>query len=148
MFQENLALLYERDLNKLKVEIGAYLNEEDLWVVDKNISNSAGNLCLHICGNLQHFVGHHLGKTNYERNREGEFNDKHIPREKMMLEIDKTIELINRVIPSLTDKNLQVKDPAKFNNWDMEVQAFLISIYGHLNYHLGQINYHRRLLSE
>ncbi len=67
MIIESLQTLYSRDLNKLKAEIEAYQNEENLWIIDKNISNSAGNLCLHLVGNLNHFIGEQLGNTGYVR---------------------------------------------------------------------------------
>jgi len=50
MIIESLKSLYNRDLNKLKFEIESYKNEESIWKIDKNIWNSAGNLCLHLVG--------------------------------------------------------------------------------------------------
>ena len=57
MLRKVLAELYERDLDKLRTEIASYENEPDLWKTDEGISNSAGNLCLHLTGNLKHFFG-------------------------------------------------------------------------------------------
>ncbi len=84
MITASLRSLYQRDLNKLKMEIGAYQNEENLWKTDKNISNSAGNLCLHLIGNLNHFIGTHLGNTGYVRQRELEFSLKDIPKTELI----------------------------------------------------------------
>lgn len=80
MITESLRSLYSRDLNKLKTEIEAYQNEENLWKTDKNIANSAGNLTLHLVGNLNHFIGAQLGNTGYIRHRELEFSLKDIPQ--------------------------------------------------------------------
>ncbi|MCB0505039.1 MAG: DinB superfamily protein, partial [Cyclobacteriaceae bacterium] len=55
--------LFERDLTQLEKEIDLYKKEEDLWLLPEGISNTGGNLCLHIAGNLQHFIGHVLGGT-------------------------------------------------------------------------------------
>ena len=74
MITESLKSLYNRDLNKLKTELEAYQNEENLWKVDKNIANSAGNLVLHLVGNLNHFIGTHLGNTGYVRQRDQSFH--------------------------------------------------------------------------
>ena len=41
MLIETLIKLFKRDLNKLKVEIESYSNEQNLWLVDKGIGNSA-----------------------------------------------------------------------------------------------------------
>ena len=75
-----LRLLYSRDLNRLKVEIEFYQKEESLWKIDKNISNSGGNLCLHLVGNLNTYIGAELGKTGYVRQRDLEFSLKDIPK--------------------------------------------------------------------
>ncbi len=73
---EQIQFFYKRDLEKLKTEINLYNNENILWVIDKEISNSAGNLCLHLIGNLNYFIGTVLGKTNYFRTRDLEFSQK------------------------------------------------------------------------
>ncbi len=141
-----ILFLYKRDLNKLKEEINAYQDEENIWKVDGKILNSAGNLALHLCGNLQHFIGHVLGGTHYQRNRDLEFAQKGVSREEIIKEIDQTISTLEKVIPLL--------DPASFEN-HFPIQVFkepytiiqmIIHLQGHLNYHLGQVNYHRRLI--
>ena len=43
---------FERDLTALEKEITAYSDERNLWITSKHIKNSAGNLCLHVIGNL------------------------------------------------------------------------------------------------
>ncbi len=77
---ESLAKLYDRDLQKLRNEIDVYENEADLWIIKSEINNSAGNLCLHLIGNLNHYIGHQLGETDYVRNRPLEFSDKNVPK--------------------------------------------------------------------
>jgi hypothetical protein len=107
MLTETLKSLFNRDLNKLKLEIESYQNESQIWEIDKNISNSAGNLCLHLIGNINTYIGAELGKTGYIRDRPLEFSLKDIPRSELISKIEQTT---------------------------------------HLGYHLGQINYHRRLI--
>jgi len=68
-----LKSLIIRDLEKLKEEIAAYQNEEKLWHIEKNIANSAGNMCLHLVGNLNTYIGAAYGETGYVRNRPDEF---------------------------------------------------------------------------
>ena len=84
MFKDELVEIFIRDLDKLEQEINAYSDESRLWVIKSEIKNSAGNLCLHLTGNLQHFIGAVLGKTGYVRNRDAEFSDKNIPRSRLV----------------------------------------------------------------
>ncbi|MDQ1160123.1 putative damage-inducible protein DinB [Chryseobacterium sp. SORGH_AS 447] len=143
---QSLQSLFVRDLTKLKTEIEAYRNEEVIWQIDKNISNSAGNLCLHLVGNLNHFVGAILGNSDYVRNRELEFSQKDIPRTELIGQIDSTIETINRSLEKLSAADLEQEFPLESLGYKMTTGYFLIHLFGHLGYHLGQINYHRRLL--
>lgn len=146
MIIESLCSLYHRDLSKLIVEIEAYQNEEYLWKIDKNISNSAGNLCLHLIGNLNHFIGAQLGNTGYIRHRELEFSLKDIPRTELIEKIEATIKMIDSVLPQLNEEDLKKEYPLIVFEDTMTTDYFLIHLIAHLDYHLGQINYHRRLL--
>ncbi|UHO38276.1 DinB family protein [Chryseobacterium capnotolerans] len=146
MITTPLRSLYQRDLNKLKTEVEAYQNEENLWRIDKNISNSAGNLCLHLIGNLNHFIGTHLGNTNYIRHRELEFSLKDIPRTELIEKIEATAAMIDSVLSQLPETEIEKEYPLIVFEDKMTTGYFLIHLLSHLDYHLGQINYHRRLL--
>lgn len=148
MLQQSFATLFERDLNKLKQEIEAYTNEADLWKVQGGIANSAGNLCLHLVGNLKHFVGKILGNIPYERQREKEFSDKDIPKAQLLQAIDETKQAVLPTIQQLTFEMLDNNYPVEVFGYEMTIEYFLVHLYGHLDYHLGQINYHRRLLNK
>jgi len=143
----SLIELFIRDLNKLNDEILAYPDEYSLWEVDAKIKNSGGNLAIHIIGNLNHFIGAHLGSTNYIRQRDKEFNDKNVPRELIIDHIKDIKNILNDVLSSLNNEALSRNYPIEVFGKPMSTEYFLIHLYGHLNYHLGQINYHRRLLS-
>jgi hypothetical protein len=147
MLLEVLKSLFDRDLNKLKSEILAYKNENVIWDTEKNISNSAGNLCLHLVGNLNAFIGAELGNTGYIRQRDLEFSLKDVPRDELIQEIDDTILMLNKVFDGLSEEVLQKEYPKLiFDNY-ISTEYFLIHLSTHLTYHLGQINYHRRLLN-
>ncbi|MGG7552255.1 DinB family protein [Chryseobacterium arthrosphaerae] len=146
MITESLQSLYKRDLNKLKTEIEAYQKEENIWKTDKNISNSAGNLCLHLIGNLNHFIGAQLGNTGYIRHRELEFSLKDIPQAELTEKIEATATMIDTVLSQLSDEDLKKEYPLVVFEDKMTTGYFLIHLVTHLDYHLGQINYHRRLL--
>ena len=148
MIQQTLSELFERDLTKLKEEISLYADESKIWTVKGEIKNSAGNLTLHLLGNLNHFVGAILGNNGYVRNRDAEFSDKNVPCDEINNNIDKTIGVIKSTLSKISDEDLKKDYPVKVlkNKETMKTEFFLIHLVGHLNYHLGQINYHRRLL--
>ena len=144
--KNSLIQLFSRDLDRLEKEISSYKSDTVLWKIEKNINNSAGNLAIHILGNLNHFIGATLGNSGYVRDREGEFIGKNISRQSISTQTDEVKKIIESVISSLTDKDLNKIYPLNVFKKEMTTEYFLIHLYGHLNYHLGQINYHRRLL--
>lgn len=146
MLTQTLNKLFKRDLNKLKEEIKLYSNESNLWIVDKDVLNSGGNLCLHLVGNLNHFIGAEIGKTNYIRQRDLEFSLKNVPRTELIQQIDDVMLVIETVLHTLTEEDLQKEYSRRVFEDTMTVEYFLVHLSMHLGYHLGQINYHRRLL--
>ncbi|MGC4104567.1 DinB family protein [Ferruginibacter sp.] len=139
--------LFERDLNKLKTEIGLYKDENSLWIIKEGIGNSGGNLCLHLLGNLNHFIGAVLGNTGYVREREKEFNLKDIPQKDLCAHIEQTISIVNTTLSKLTAEDLEKNFPIEVFGKPLTTGFLLVHLTTHLSYHLGQINYHRRLLA-
>ncbi|RPI75280.1 MAG: DinB family protein [Ignavibacteriales bacterium] len=146
--KEHLKEIIIRDLGKLRSEIESYSNEKNLWITSGDIKNSAGNLCLHINGGLKHFIGAVLGNNGYVRNREIEFTLKNIPREELLKSTDETIEMIIQTMDSIHESFLTEKYPVPFLDKIVTKGYIFIHLATHLNYHLGQINYHRRLLDK
>ena len=140
-----LKSLYNRDLNRLKVEIESYQNEESLWKIDKHILNSGGNLCLHLLGNLNTYIGAELGETGYIRQRDLEFSMKDIPKTELLEKLESLIQIVSSTLEKLSDEDLKKDYPTEALGYNMTTEYFLIHLLSHLNYHLGQINYHRRL---
>jgi uncharacterized damage-inducible protein DinB len=146
MLQQNLSTIFERDLLKLKEELNSYNREADMWQLKPGISNSAGNLCLHLMGNLHHFIGAGLGHTGYIRNRTAEFELKNVPRQQLLNDIDQTIVMVTTTLQQLPNEMLEKEFPMELPMGKFPTQQFLLHLLTHLSYHLGQINYHRRLL--
>jgi len=146
MLTETLIKLFKRDLGKLKEEIDSYKNESNLWIVTNDVSNSAGNLCLHLVGNLNHFIGAVLGDSGYVRQRDLEFSLKDIPKSELIRQINSTIEVIENTLSKLTKDHLQQEYKRRVFEETMTTAYFLVHLTMHLAYHLGQINYHRRLI--
>lgn len=147
MLIPTLSELFQRDLRQLADQIGQYPSEDALWTIQGEISNSAGNLCLHLCGNLKHFIGAILGQTGYVRDRPYEFAAKDVPRAKLLAEIAETITVVADTLAQLPDADLAKDYPVEKRGEIVSTAHMLFHLYGHLSYHLGQVNYHRRLLN-
>ncbi|MBT8244713.1 MAG: DinB family protein [Winogradskyella sp.] len=143
---QSLIKLFNRDINAIKIELTSYKNESVIWVVDKDISNCAGNLTLHLIGNLNHFIGATLGNTDYVRQRDLEFFQKNVSVAKLIKMLEATKVEIENTLLKLKPSDLQkVYRRNPFEDY-MTTEYFLLHLKSHLAYHLGQINYHRRLL--
>ncbi|WP_316824377.1 DinB family protein [Pedobacter miscanthi] len=146
MLTETLKKLFNRDLTRLKSEIEAYQNEANLWRVDRGIANSAGNLCLHLIGNLNTYIGATLGGTGYIRNRELEFSLKDIPKQELIKMIEETTAIVRETLDQISNEQMNSEYPLFVFEEKTSTEFFLVHLTTHLTYHLGQINYHRRLL--
>jgi uncharacterized damage-inducible protein DinB len=144
--QTSLLLLFQRDIQKLHLEIELYQDESNIWKILNGTSNSGGNLALHLVGNLNTYFGKNLGNTGYIRNREAEFGDKNIPRETLLKAIIDVKEVVSNVLKNLTGEQMKGIYPEEVLGYEMTTEYFLIHLHGHLTYHTGQINYHRRAL--
>lgn len=145
---ESIKKLFQRELTKLKTEIAQYQHEPNIWRVEASIANSTGNLCLHLIGNLNTFIGAQFGNTGYVRQRELEFSSKDIPRQTLIENIEATMLVVENALSTLTLEDLQKEYPRKVLEEMVSTEYFLIHLVMHLAYHLGQINYHRRLLDK
>jgi uncharacterized damage-inducible protein DinB len=141
-----LISLFEKELDTLTEEIKAYEQDEQLWKMADGISNSGGNLCLHLTGNLQHYIGATLGESGYIRNREAEFKLKNIPKLKLLEEIENSKRIVTDTLEQVSKKELDSSYPIQVFDEPMTTEYFLVHLLKHLSYHIGQINYHRRLV--
>jgi uncharacterized damage-inducible protein DinB len=146
MVIDTLKKIFRRDLEKLKQEISLYHDEKNLWVIDKNIANSAGNLCLHLVGNLNTYIGAEIGKSGYIRDRDLEFSQKNVLQQQFIKMVDDTITVVEYGLNKLNEDDLEKEYSLLVFKEKTSTGFFLIHLAVHLDYHLGQINYHRRLL--
>ena len=144
--QTTLYRLFERDLTRLKVELNLYSDEQIIWQTTGQISNTAGNLTLHLLGNLNTYIGAVLGGTDYVRDRPAEFSLKNIPRESLLEQIDALLIILKTTLEKLSDTAFEEEYPLLVFEEKTSTEYFLVHLTTHLAYHLGQINYHRRLL--
>ncbi|QYH38504.1 DinB family protein [Algoriphagus sp. NBT04N3] len=143
---KELIELFERDLKRLEKELEAFKKEENLWKTQGGISNTAGNLILHLNGNLRTFICKEIGGFDYTRDRDFEFAGKGVSREKMRAEIELVSKQLVASLEGLNEETLNQPYPEEKFGYSMTYNFFLMHLYGHFNYHLGQINYLRRIL--
>lgn len=146
MLNNILAKFYERDIRKLIEEVNLFRNEEDLWRPLGSVKNSGGNLVLHIIGGLNHHIGATLAKTGYVRDRDQEFSRKGVERKDLVAQLEKLIPVINDTLNALTPEQMEAEFPRFFDIEGTSTSYVLLQLSLHLNYHLGQVNYLRRIL--
>ena len=146
MLVQTLMILFNRDLKKLRKEIESFRDEKNIWKTEAGIANSSGNLCLHLIGNLNTYIGAVLGNTGYVRNRDLEFSAKDIPRQELLKKIDDTIIVVETTLVLIKNEQLSQEYPILVLEEKTTTEYFLVHLATHLTYHLGQVNYHRRLL--
>lgn len=142
-----LAALFHRDLTKLAQQLPAFPQETLLWECLPGVTNSAGNLLLHLEGNLREYVGLRLAGLPYRRERDQEFLAKGVAIADLAARVDEIRSMVPSVIRQLSDSQLDAVYPDDPHGSPRSTRQFLIHLHGHLNYHLGQIDYLRRILT-
>lgn len=143
---QDITNILTRDLDNLSHEINSFQNEKALWETTGQVTNSGGNLCLHLCGNLNHYIGARLGNSGYERDRSAEFSLKHVPKNELLRLVAQTKEVVRKTLQQLQENDLTNEFPEQVFVYPMTTGFFLVHLSTHLAYHLGQINYLRRVL--
>lgn len=138
---------YSAALDACVKEIEQYKNEEDLWKIIPGTLNSGGNLALHLIGNLKYFFGTVLGNTGYVRNRDAEFALKNIPAQQVIAQLKEAKDVVLQVLENLTISDFEKDYPTNVQNIEGSIGNMILRLVTHLNYHLGQINYHRRIIT-
>lgn len=147
MHISELQTILTRDLRGLKREIDAYPDDASVWRAMPGMPNTGGTLALHLAGNLQHFFGAILGRDGYVRQRDAEFARRDVPRAELQAGIDAAIASVERTLATLTDSALRDPYPEPIAKRTVSTGAFLLHLAGHLTYHLGQVDYHRRAVT-
>jgi hypothetical protein len=144
---DEIQLVLTRELASFRKEVEMFPDDTMLWRTAPGISNSAGNLALHVCGNLKHYIGHVLGGTDYVRDRDAEFKTRSGRRRDLVREIDETIDVVSRTLPQLSEAVMAGVYPEKVLGMTLPCSRFLVHLSCHTAFHLGQAGYLRRILT-
>ena len=144
---EDLRIVIGRELGALQREIELFPDDELLWKTPPGIANSAGNLALHVCGNLQYFVGAVLGETGYVRDRPLEFSRRSGTRAELVRELRKTAAVVDDTLSRLSESSFAGVFPEEKRAMTFPTHTFLVHLSAHLAFHLGQAGYVRRFLT-
>jgi len=147
MILPSVIAMLDRDLRALRREIEAYPDEDSLWLQPAGISNSAGTLALHLAGNVQHYLGARLGATGYVRDRPAEFARRNVPRTEVIEQIEAARQSLVAAESRLVGSDLPGDFPEVIGNLLFETGDYLIHLVSHFAFHLGQIDYHRRVVT-
>jgi hypothetical protein len=147
MLLADLETLYLREIATLERELDLYPDEASIWRTPPGLPNSAGTLCLHLAGSLQHFFGATLGESGYVRDRDAEFTRRDVPRSELKAELSRAREGVRLGFTKLTEDTLDRTFPARYADAPLSTRLTLLQFLSHLAYHLGQIDYHRRAVT-
>ncbi|HUR20114.1 MAG TPA: DinB family protein [Vicinamibacterales bacterium] len=142
-----LTTQFVRELQTFIKEIEAFPSDDSVWHTRRGVTNSAGNLALHVCGNLQDFVGRVLGGTSYVRNRELEFSQREGTRASIVANLSATIDMIKATVPEIGDETMAADFPMQLAGKTLNTATFLVHLAAHLAFHLGQAGYLRRIIT-
>ena len=143
----DLNRLLGRELATLRDELLAYPDDASVWALPAGVPNSAGTLTLHLAGNLRFFIGTQLGATGYVRDRDAEFSTRGVPRDELVQLVERTADELTRTLAALDPAALAAPFPVEVGGLRLETQRFLFHLEAHIAYHLGQIDYHRRVVT-
>jgi uncharacterized damage-inducible protein DinB len=120
------------------------LSEKEIWWRPNDASIAAGNIVLHLSGNLRQWIISGLGGAPDARERDTEFSERGpIPRRMLIRQLRATVEETCKVIDRISAEEL---------SQDFPIQGYRVSglvaishVYEHFAYHAGQIAYLTKL---
>jgi uncharacterized damage-inducible protein DinB len=147
MLLDVMQAILRRDIAGVRRSVEAYPDDETPWEQRPGLPNAGGTLALHVAGNIQHYIGAALGRSGYRRDRDAEFARRGVPRGEMLAELDAADRAVVRGFAELSERSLDEAFPEPIAKRTVTTEAFLVHIATHLAYHLGQIDYHRRVVT-
>jgi hypothetical protein len=147
MLQSAVVTVLLRELRAVRRSLEAYPDDASVWAERPGLPNAGGTLALHLAGNLRHFIGLHLGGVPYVRDRDAEFARRGVPRAELIAGIDAAMEAVERGMLATTDDRMNAPFPEPIGGRRIATGDFLVHLAVHLAWHLGQLDYHRRIVT-
>ena len=144
---EWLRRIYRRDFASLTAQLDTYPDEESVWKAAPGLANSGGTLAMHLIGNVRHFIGAQLGGSGYVRDRDAEFGARGVPRAELKKSISAALREVDSALATLDPATLDNPYPLAVAGVTLSTGQFLVHLAGHFGYHLGQLDYHRRVVT-
>jgi uncharacterized damage-inducible protein DinB len=144
---DDIRRMMGRELEAFAREVELFPDDSSLWRTLPGVTNSAGNLALHVCGNLRHFVGAVLGGTGYVRDRPAEFATRAGRRADVARQLRETAEVVAGALTRVPESALATPYPEPHDGVQLPCGRFLMHLCVHLAFHLGQAGYLRRALT-
>jgi uncharacterized damage-inducible protein DinB len=122
-------------------ELAGALSNSHFWQKPFSFGNSFGHLVLHLTGNLNYYIGAQIAKTEYVRDRPGEFNEPNPPsKEEALKRFDDAVAMVRKAIrdqsPDDWSKEYSGVGATAGNRLDMIMQCA-----AHMQHHIGQMIY-------
>src|SRR5229473_167037 len=127
-------------------ELTEPLSTEQLWTRTYPYGNSIGNLILHLTGNLNYYIGAQVGGTGYVRQRPLEFSNTGLPKDEVLREFDKVIEIVIATIGKQLDDDWAAPFYGELESESKTRFSGFLACAGHAYHHVGQMIYLQREL--
>jgi uncharacterized damage-inducible protein DinB len=116
----------------------ARLTDAQVWRKDNPNCNAIGNLILHLCGNVDQWIGHGIGGAEDHRQRDAEFAAKGgQTAAELAARFDSTLARAIAILTALPVSRLAQK--IKPQDREVSILEAIYQVTGHLQQHVGQI---------
>lgn len=134
---ELAARYLEEYLDKIRLAVER-LSEDQLWWRPAPGTNSAGNLILHLCGNLSLWLLAGVGGRPFERHRAEEFSaDRTHGKAELLARLEEVVAACRGVLAAVEPADLE--RPAAIQGYETELLDAVVHAVEHMSYHTGQI---------
>jgi uncharacterized damage-inducible protein DinB len=122
------------------------LTEEQVWDKPNEISNSIGNLILHLCGNISQYILSALDLQPDKRERDKEFSTKGgFDKNLLTVKLAATVDQAVRIIENMDETRLMKKYSVQ--GFQLSGVGIIVHVTEHYSYHTGQIIYRAKQIT-
>ncbi len=144
-FMEESIFRIEKNTTKI-IKCLHVLTEDQIWKRPNEVSNSAGNILLHLCGNTRQYLVSALSDQPDIRERDEEFSAKGgYSKEELQIKLTATVEEATGILQTMDEYRLmKIHSVQGFN---LSGIAIIVHVTEHYSHHTGQIIFWTKLLT-